>query len=197
MKKIIAILLVFIGLSYSGITPNPYRYIPYNDKVQIDNAVEVITTVNKNLSSPEAYHIVQNVYDMSLETEIDFSYIMGIMFTESRFNYKARSYCGAMGLMQIMPNTFESIAKINGLDYKKEDAYDIDKNIRIGVLYLDRLYKKYGHLDYVSAGYNGGPRAANNYKAGKFENIPKQTMNYVTAVRKNKKFFAISVKVDL
>lgn len=186
MKKLLLIIMTSICLSF-GFTNEAY----------ISNAADLIMSVNKSVTYPEAYEIAEHTWNATAETDLEYTYVLGIMMSESRFNVKARSNCGAMGLMQVMPSTFTAISTQHGLNYSVSDGYDIEKNIRVGVLFLDKLFRKYGHIDLVSAGYNGGPRAANHYRAGNYSYVPKQTMNYVRAVRKNEKYFSVVWRVDL
>ncbi len=184
MKRLIAILLAVCTLSFAGYGDYSYDSgISNAGIIAIQTASEDILETQKNITFPEANYIARLVYDETYASPLEFSYVMAIIKTESRFNVNAKSYCGAMGLMQIMPKTFEAVAKKNGLPYTRHDAYDPKKNIQIGVLYLESLYERYAHLDYVSAGYNGGPGAANKYVKGKFYHMPKQTQNYVMKVR--------------
>lgn len=193
MKKIMMIMMLCASFVFAGYSAEN----SFEKDYMVKSATSLIMDVNKKVTYADAYTIAENVYDATMESDLSYSYVLGIMMTESRFNPNARSRCGAMGLMQVMPSTFTAISTQHGLNYSVSDGFDIEKNIRIGVLYLDRLLRKYGHLDLVAAGYNGGPRAANNYKAGNYSYVPKQTMNYVKAVRKNEKYFAIAWRVEL
>lgn len=205
MKKLLFILMTVCAIVF-GHTNNNYIFnssteeyvgVPYRQVTPITNAADLIMKVNKKVTYPEAYNIAENVWNATVESNLSYSYVLGIMMTESRFNVNARSNCGAMGLMQVMPSTFTAISTKHNLNYSVADGFDIEKNIRVGVLYLDRLLRKYGHLDLVAAGYNGGPRAANNYRDGNYSYVPKQTMNYVKAVRKHEKYFAVAWRVEL
>ena len=66
---------------------------------------------------------------------------------------------GAIGLMQIMPDTGLWIAeKLKLENFQKEDLFDIEKNIMIGVWYVGYLADKFdGNLINTIAAYNAGP----------------------------------------
>lgn len=187
MKKIIITILFLVAFCFSATN---YNYLSYNDGLQVKNATDFILEIQpKMYTSTEATDIALNIWEAANASSLEYEYIMAIVMTESRFNYKARSWCGAIGLMQIMPNTFVSIAKKNGLNYKYNDIYDVKKNIEIGVLYLDYLNQKYGDKDLVSAGYNGGPGAANKWKKEQFNRVPKETKKYVKKVNEHHEYF--------
>ena len=85
------------------------------------------------------------------------SLIFAVIKTESSFDPDAVSSDGAVGLMQLLPSTFEDISD-NFLfeNLPDEMIYDPETNIRYGVFYLSWLYPKYGNWDTVLAAYNAG-----------------------------------------
>jgi len=85
-------------------------------------------------------------------------FILAVIREESRYNTRARSYQGAVGLMQLLPVTASWIA---GKDVSEEDLVDPAENITIGVQYLNYLFSRFDTLPQVLAAYNGGP---NNVK---------------------------------
>lgn len=98
------------------------------------------------------------VYTYALERDIDPFLIAGVIRTESKFITEARSPKGALGLMQIMPETGRWIAEQLGeKEYKIADLSDPDTNIRFGSWYLASLKKEfYGNEVLILAAYNGG-----------------------------------------
>lgn len=194
MKKIIAIFLFLITFTFAS---TDYNYLTFTESLQIKNAADfIIQTQPKLYDDKKATDLAIHLWETANETELDYEYVMAIVMTESRFNYNARSWCGAVGLMQIMPKTFLSVSKKNGLNYSYNDIYDLKKNVRVGILYLDYLNRRYGHLDLVSAGYNGGPGTANKWKKEQFNKVPNETKNYVKKVNEHHKYFIFKLNED-
>lgn len=75
---------------------------------------------------------------------------------ESGFDSSAESSAGAVGLMQLMPDTFQYLMAEMKEDYKADLIYGPETNIRYGTYYLSKLYLKYQNWDTVFAAYNGG-----------------------------------------
>ena len=90
---------------------------------------------------------------------VDEYLVQAVIRAESFFNENAVSKKGAIGLMQIMPETGSWVAKkLNLENFTTEDLFDPEKNIMIGVWYISFLTDKFkGNLDNVIAAYNAGP----------------------------------------
>ncbi|MBK6880339.1 MAG: lytic transglycosylase domain-containing protein [Elusimicrobia bacterium] len=110
------------------------------------------------------------------ERGFDPLFIMALVRVESSFARSARSPRGAVGLMQIMPETGYDMARRLGLAPDKMDLEDPETNIRLGVYYLSVLRNEFGD-DRVAllAAYNAGPKNAREWlKSGPLtvEKIP-------------------------
>ena len=102
---------------------------------------------------------------------------LAVAKVESNFNPNALSIKGARGVMQIMPRT-----GLLEFGVKREDLFKPEINIRIGVLFLDKLIKKYnGQIDIALSHYNGGSAV------GSWPNVKiiPATYPYVLKVLKN------------
>lgn len=79
------------------------------------------------------------VRDIAQDAGIDWKLVLAVMAQESRFNPNARSWAGAVGLMQIIPR-FSQV---------EDEAllYDPEINIREGIRYLVKHLDRYAHLD--------------------------------------------------
>lgn len=112
------------------------------------------------------YHAIVTKY--AQKYRVDEKLIYAIIKTESDFNQYAISKSGAVGLMQIMPNTagvdaYQAIYKKNGKPHR-EYLFDPDNNIHMGTVYIDILKNRYlqGVKHQISneycviSAYNGG-----------------------------------------
>lgn len=100
----------------------------------------------------------QDIVTYSQKNKVDPFLIAAIIKNESNFNHKAVSKVGAVGLMQIMPDTGRWIAEQMGLEsYKDTDLYQTRTNIRMGCWYLGELDHEFKHnLALVMIAYNAG-----------------------------------------
>jgi soluble lytic murein transglycosylase-like protein len=102
------------------------------------------------------------------QTGLDKNFIAAVIKQESGGNPKARSHCGAMGLMQLMPAT----AKAMGC----KDPWNPKENILAGSKYLAIQLKKFKSKELALAAYNAGPGNVHRYKR------IKETREYVPSV---------------
>lgn len=100
----------------------------------------------------------QDIVTYSEKNKIDPFLVAAIIKNESNFNHKAVSQVGAIGLMQIMPETGEWIAKQMGLpNYTNESLYETEMNIRMGCWYVGELDAEFKHnLALIMIAYNAG-----------------------------------------
>jgi soluble lytic murein transglycosylase-like protein len=112
------------------------------------------------------------VKEISLEHGVDPKLVDSLVRVESAYNPKAVSRKGAMGLMQLMPQTAKRLRVAN--------PFDPESNIRGGVREFARLIERYsGNLQLALAAYNAGEGAVARYRG-----IPpySETRNYVSKI---------------
>lgn len=101
---------------------------------------------------------VQQVENSSREFGVDEDLIYAVIRTESGFRQEVESHAGAVGLMQLMPETFNWLQEhLEGeVIYPAERLKDADINIRYGTYFLSWLMERYGDVGTACAAYNAG-----------------------------------------
>lgn len=121
------------------------------------------------------------------------SIVYAVIKTESGYDSGAVSDAGAVGLMQMMPDTFNWLTTLTKENLDKGLLYDPETNIKYGTYYLSYLYLKYGSWDTVYAAYNAGEGNVDEWLgealdadgAKKLGEIPfEETENYIKKVNK-------------
>ncbi|HEY3197762.1 MAG TPA: transglycosylase SLT domain-containing protein, partial [Nitrospirales bacterium] len=124
---------------------------------------------------------------------VDANLVTAVIREESAYNPGAVSIAGALGLMQVMPQTGQKIAaQLDPQAFDRERLFEPCYNIRFGSWYLRHLTEKFGNnLAHIIAAYNAGPdvvskwvQQAGNKEQDEFiELIPyTETRNYVKKV---------------
>jgi D-alanyl-D-alanine carboxypeptidase len=104
-------------------------------------------------------------------------WIRAVMQQESGGEEQAVSPVGAMGLMQLMPETYQMLEASEGLG---ADPFNPRDNILAGAAYIKQMYDRYGAPGFLAA-YNAGPEDLDAYLAGA-QPLPAETVNYLAAV---------------
>lgn len=105
---------------------------------------------------PKNYHLYVSKY--AAEYDLPPHLVYAVIHTESHFDSSAVSSAGAIGLMQLMPDTFRWISDDLLREYLPDNmAYDPETNIRYGCFLLQKLYNRYENWNYAIAAYNAGP----------------------------------------
>lgn len=161
-------------------------------------AFDILITQIEKIIYPKPNEYTAFVEKYSAEYGVPENMVYAVIKTESGFDSSAVSGKGAVGLMQMMPETFEWLTK----DILREHLsagmlYDPETNIKYGTYYLSRLYNRFGDWDTALAAYNGGEGRVSEWltdsrysQDGKkliIDNIPteySETENYVGKVNK-------------
>lgn len=131
------------------------------------------------------------ILEASVVNNIDPYLIISVMREESRFDEEARSIAGAMGLMQLMPQTASRLNQEMNLTKNSLNLYNPKLNIMLGAYYLKNLLREFKSLPAAIAAYNAGENAVREWlKSGNYlsadefiEDIPfDETRNYVKKV---------------
>lgn len=106
---------------------------------------------------PQKY--TEQVERCAEEFDVDEALIYAVIRTESGFRAEVESHAGAVGLMQLMPATFEWLqGKLEGeVIYPADRLTDPDVNVRYGTYFLRHLLDRYGgNIATCAAAYNAG-----------------------------------------
>ena len=130
-------------------------------------------TAENNIEKTTFKNSRENIENMiekyAAKNNLDPDFIKAVVKQESGFNPDAKSKCGAMGLMQLMPQTAKGLGVV--------DAFDPEQNIEGGVKYLKSMLNRFNNDPKLAlAAYNAGPGAVQKYG-----DIPpyRETQNYV------------------
>ncbi|CAM5611443.1 Membrane-bound lytic murein transglycosylase C [Aquamicrobium terrae] len=123
---------------------------------------------------PYAAHIAE----ASQRFGIPEHWIRAVLRAESAGDVRAVSSAGAMGLMQVMPDTWAGLRVSYGLG---RDPYDPRDNIMAGTAYLREMFDRYGNVGSMLAAYNAGPGRYDEHRATG-RPLPAETRAYVAAL---------------
>src|SRR3954451_256955 len=106
------------------------------------------------------------IRQQAADKNVDAALIAGVIYTESRFRDQT-SRAGAKGLMQLMPDTADYIArKSGGTKFERADLATPQINIAYGTWYLRYLLRKYdGNVILTLAAYNAGEGKVDEWRA--------------------------------
>ncbi|TGM38251.1 lytic transglycosylase domain-containing protein [Leptospira biflexa] len=163
----IGLILLFLLESYGKI--NPAGNAPANNAAKL-KLHSLIAKTRPGLSKKEqkdlvlvveraSYHIRFPKKTKTTNTvPVDkLGFLVGLIQTESQFHTRAKSHKGALGLMQVMPETAKWLAKKEGIPFSSaKELYEPETNLLIGVLYLNYLMERTETLEATLLAYNAG-----------------------------------------
>ena len=131
-------------------------------KLAYEKVEKIIRRFNPRMSPNMRRKLADEIYEASvLYPNLDVDLICATITHESArtWNPKIVSRAGAMGLMQIMPNTGAWLARKEGISFSspKKVLFDPISNIKLGTRYLSKLIRSYD-LEGGLAAYNGGAK---------------------------------------
>ncbi len=129
--------------------------------------------------------LARHVLALCRRYRVDPTMVLSLIEVESGFRVRAQSPAGALGLMQVMPETAAGLAPLLGVRYPGCSALlDPFLNTEIGIAYLSRLRDRYrGLFPYFHlAAYNMGPGKVDSLlRRGRFR--PAKTGDYFERIR--------------
>ncbi len=120
--------------------------------------------------------VKQNIVRQAKAMGVEPAIVLSIAKAESGFNQNARSAGGHIGVFQLSQTT----AKNMGLN-----PYNLDDNIKGGIIYYQRMYKTLGSMELAIAAYNVGPDAIRRNN----NTIPKYTRAFVSRIMNDYRYY--------
>jgi soluble lytic murein transglycosylase-like protein len=124
---------------------------------------------NQSRSNSIPHSYLLKIKTLARKHELREDLIVAVIKSESSFNPYAISKKGAIGLMQLMPETAKQ--------YGVKNRFDVNQNLEGGIKHLKYLYRKYkGNLPLTLAAYNAGVEAVKKHGG-----VPpyRETLNYI------------------
>ncbi|WP_235940552.1 lytic transglycosylase domain-containing protein [Bradyrhizobium hipponense] len=138
-------------------------------------ARRVQTPLSSSSNSVDAYAAF--ITEASHRFAIPERWVHAVIQVESDWNARATSPKGALGLMQIMPQTWVDLSARYDLGV---DPFDVRDNITAGTAYLRQMLDRFGTEGFLAA-YNAGPKRYEEHLAAG-RPLPEETQAYVAQV---------------
>ena len=165
------------GIAHFSNVPNDPQYRPILDRYPERHAAEAAnqgvasSRMGGAPASPDSYDRL--IKQAAHRYQVDPHLVKAVIRAESNFDCLARSNKGALGLMQLMPDT--------AMDMEVADPFDPQDNINGGTRYLSKMLSLFdGNMRLALAAYNAGPGKVIGIKQ-----VPriKETIDYVQRVQ--------------
>lgn len=152
-----------------------------------------------------AKKVMRPLLEICEKYQVDPYWVVALTWTETHFNYNAKSRVGAKGLMQVMPVTRKYLLgkmKKKGIElehlktdsevlaiapnFKAEEVKELRallENIEVGVFYIKRLMKQFDSTHYATVAYNMGPTWVRK-SLRKNQEVGSDTNQYLNKVKK-------------
>jgi hypothetical protein len=125
--------------------------------------------------------LAKEIVEVSTQKKLDPFFVAAIVSVESRFGVDARSKAGALGLMQLLPETARDVMRSETGKRGYPMLTHSRTNITLGVEYIRNMIARYrGNRFYALAAYNWGP--ANVDRVGSANGIPRSVRKYAETV---------------
>ena len=130
---------------------------------------------------------------------LDAALVAAVVYVESRFDPHARSGAGAIGLMQLLPDTAKGIAlRTGGDNFVVADLRNPEINIRYGTWYLDQMRGRYdGDVSLALAAYHAGPGSVDHWREEGLGIPFGATRDYVDEVERMQAVYADAYSKEL
>lgn len=130
--------------------------------------------------------------------DLDPALLAAVIYAESRFDPNVRSEAGAVGLMQLLPETARGIAlRTGGARFVVADLRDPEINVRYGSWYLDHLLDRYSDTELALAAYHAGQGNVDRWRRDGLGIAFPETRAYVDEVERFRRAYAKAYRAEL
>lgn len=161
-----------LGSTYAHAQQKVYRYVDEEGTIHFADypRTDKFVLVKSFLADPTS-RINRVIDELAEANNVDPHLVRAMVLIESSYKPSAISSKGAMGLMQLMPETAKAL--------DVADPLDIEQNLSGGVRYIRKLLDRFRDTRLALAAYNAGPTNVDKHKG-----IPPfpETINYVKKV---------------
>jgi soluble lytic murein transglycosylase len=128
------------------------------DPVRVVSVAQFLDGRATGLSRAQLEQVSRVVVEEADRTGFTPGLIAAVIHVESSGRNFARSRAGALGLMQLLPDTARAVARRQGVEWTgPEILFDPEINVRLGIDYLAELYQRFDDIELALAAYNWGP----------------------------------------
>ncbi len=120
--------------------------------------------------------VKQSIIKQAKEMGVEPAIVLSIAKAESGFNQAARGHGGHIGVFQLS----HSAAKHLGID-----PYNLEDNIKGGIIYYKNMYNKFGSMELALAAYNSGPIAVQRNN----NQVPKHSQPFVNRIMSDYRYY--------
>ncbi len=176
-RSILLLAMLYIGLNLLPLHAQLIVKQNKEGRVSITNHNAAFTSSknrsgSKNSVSSVPAYIYSRILHYSKKYGVKKELILAVARAESSYNQFAKSHKGAVGIMQLMPDTARQYGVVN--------RYNVDQNIEAGIKHLRYLYRKYNNdIVLALAAYNAGENAV-----AKYNGVPpyRETKGYIRKI---------------
>ena len=192
---------LIIGAGFLGFTATQIRPDPTDDfsitlewtasaadyhLISEDQVIEILIDHLDLFPQSQIPRLAHHITNLCEQFRFDPAFVLSLIKVESGFRVKAISRSGAVGLMQLLPDTAALVARQYTIPYHGDRALvDPFTNITIGITYLAALRDHYaGFPPHFLAAYNVGPAKMDEFLIQK-DFKPVQTKQYYELIRRH------------
>jgi len=120
--------------------------------------------------------VKKEIVKQSVSMGVDSAIMLSIAKTESGFRQEARGAGGSIGVFQLSPSTARHLGV---------NPYNLEDNIKGGILYYKSMYKTFGSMELAVAAYNLGPVAIKRNN----NTVPKSAQGFVSRIMADYRYY--------